>query len=75
MATNSWLVMALSMVNTPSDHPTAKGAFLLAIKLSRDPDYTRKYLRNLAAKGNNPQASTVINAALFEDATNKRLFQ
>jgi len=75
MATNSWLVMALSMVNTPSDHPTAKGAFLLAIKLSRDPEYTRKYLRNLAAKGNNPQASTVINAALFEDATNKRLFQ
>lgn len=78
-STNSCLVFALALATlSTADRPrerSASGAILLALNYSRDVEFTKKYLRTLAGKAENPIVKRVIETALDEAAGNTQLFK
>ena len=74
--TNAWMVLGLAEALDEKDglESTATGAFILSIRLSRNPAFTRKYLSELGAKATNPRVRQLISAALNEEAANPGLF-
>lgn len=76
--TNAWLVFGLSLAlnstTSQSLDRVASGAMLLAIRFSRDAEFTRKYLRGLAAKASDPSVTRAIEQALSEEVTNPSVF-
>jgi hypothetical protein len=74
-ATNAWMLFALS--ESLSDEPQpelTKSAFVLAIRLSRNPETTRRYFKELAQSAKNAVAREMLYAALAEDRENPELF-
>lgn len=78
-STNSCLVFALALANlSTADRPyerAASGAILLALTFSRDVEFTKKYLRALAGRAENPVVKRVIETALNEAAGNPQFFK
>ena len=78
-STNSCLVFALALANlSTADRPyerAASGAILLALTYSRDVEFTKKYLRTLAGRAENPVVKRVIETALNEAAGNPQFFK
>ncbi len=74
--TNAWVVFGLAEALDDKDgsESAATGAFILSVRLSRNPAFTRKYLAGLAAKATNPRVRQWILAALKEEAANPDLF-
>lgn len=74
-STNAWMVFGLgNSIQSDSDDELTKSAFVLAIKLSRNANNTRRYFREFAA--NTPLARTreLLNAALAQEAENPTQF-
>ena len=78
-STNACLVFALALATlSTADRPrerSASGAILLALTYSRDVEFTKKYLRALASKAENPIVKRVIETALYEAAGNPQFFK
>jgi len=73
--TNAWTLFALaqSMDDDP-DAELTKGAFVLAIRLSKNAESTKRYFRELAENARNPLTKELIYAALAEERESPELF-
>lgn len=74
--TNAWIVLGLAEALDEKEGlgSTATGAFVLAIRLSRNPAFTRKYLAELGVKTPIPRVRELTSAALAEEKENPSLF-
>ena len=79
MTTNAWLVFGLAEALDSNDRAsgdtTATGAFILAIKLSRNAANTRKYLLDIEKKTEITRLKVLISDALAEEAGNSSIFE
>lgn len=74
-STNAWMLFALSNALTPdSNDQLTKSAFVLAIKLSRNANNTKKYFREFAEKTSQPRIRELLNAALTRESEIPTLF-
>lgn len=76
--TNTWMIVGLAeaMSNKQNHNDTlATGAFILAIKFSRNQTTTRKFYKDLISTSNNPRVQRLISDALIEEAANPTLFE
>jgi hypothetical protein len=76
-ATNSWLVLGLTLANRSKkteELKAAEGAFILAIHFSRNPTFTKKYMLELAEKSNNTNVQQAMKQAL-QDASSSPFTQ
>jgi hypothetical protein len=72
--TNTWVVMGLSLGADVKTSRHAVGAFMLAIKFSRNGSFTKKYLLDLADKATNPNLPPVLREAVNEMNLNPSSF-
>jgi hypothetical protein len=72
--TNTWVVMGLSLGADVKTSRHAVGAFMLAIKFSRNGSFTKKYLLDLADKATNPNLPPVLREAVNEMNSNPNSF-
>lgn len=75
--TNTWMVFGLAQAMDENDNKSdslATGSFILAIKLSRNPDATRKYFKDLMTKSENPRVQQLLRDAMVEEAANPTVF-
>ena len=78
MTTNAWLVFGLGETGDLKDgveDATTTGAFILAIKLSRNAANTRKYLLDIAKRTENSRLKVLIASAIAEEAGNRPIFE
>ena len=52
----------------------ATGTFILAIKLSRNPDVTRKYFKDLMTKSDNPRVQQLLRDAMVEETSTPAVY-
>jgi hypothetical protein len=74
--TNAWVVLGLAEALDEKDgqESTATGAFVLAVRLSRNPAFTRKYLSDLSTKSTVPRVRQMTALAVAEEKANPSLF-
>lgn len=74
-STNAWMLFALALTLAEGTNAEAtKGAFVLAIRLSRNADTTRRYLQDLAENARKPRTREMIYAALADERESPELF-
>lgn len=74
-STNAWMLFALANALTPeSNDQLTKSAFVLAIKLSRNANNTRRYFREFAEKTSQLRIRELLNSALLQESQNPKLF-
>lgn len=74
-STNAWLLYGLAVaLSPPADESLAKAALILAVRLSRGPENTRRYLQHLAQDSKKQQVREVIYAALADERESPALF-
>ena len=76
-ATNTWMLFGLAEAMDDGDSKLdglATGSFILAIKLSRNPEATRKYFKDLIAKSENPRVQQLIRDAMVEETSTPSVF-
>ncbi|MFZ3139122.1 SH3 domain-containing protein [Polaromonas sp.] len=76
-ATNTWMLLGLSEAMDESEtklDSLATGSFILAIKLSRNSEATRKYFKDLIAKSKNPRVQQLLRDAMIEEALTASVF-
>jgi hypothetical protein len=74
--TNAWVVLGLAEALDEKDglDSTATGAFVLAVRLSRNPAFTRKYLSDLSTKSTVPRVRQLTALAVAEEKANPSVF-
>lgn len=74
--TNAWVVLGLAEALDEKDgiESTATGAFVLALRLSRNPAFTRKYLSDLSTKSTVPRVRQLTALAVAEEKANPSSF-
>ncbi len=72
--TNTWVVMGLSLGTDTATTRYAVGAFMLAIKFSKNAGFTKKYLLELASKATNTGLQLALLDAVNEMNTNPSSF-
>lgn len=74
--TNAWVVLGLAEALDEKDglESTAIGAFVLAVRLSRNPAFTRKYLSDLSTKSTVPRVRQLAALAVAEEKANPSTF-
>ncbi|ABM39552.1 SH3 domain-containing protein [Polaromonas naphthalenivorans] len=76
-STNAWMIFGLSVATLDNEikyDTFAIGAFVLAIKLSKNPDVTRKYFLEMSNKSDNIHLKKLLNEALDEESKNPSVF-
>ena len=76
-ATNTWMLYGLAEAmddGAAKLDSLATGSFILAIKLSRNPDATRKYFTALMTKSEDPQVKQLIRDAMVEETSTRSIF-
>lgn len=74
-STNAWMLFAIANGLTPeSNDQLTKSAFVLAIKLSRNSNNTRRYFRELSEKMSELHIRELLNAALLQESENPKVF-
>jgi hypothetical protein len=73
-STNTWVVMGLSLGESVEGGSFAVGAFMLAIKFSRNSNFTKKYLLELADKSANQNLRNALRTAVTEMNLNPNSF-
>jgi curved DNA-binding protein CbpA len=76
-ATNSWLVLGLTLANRSKkteELRAATGAFMLAIHFSRNAGFTKKYILDLTEKTNNIKIAQALREAVQEMDNNTNAF-
>lgn len=76
-ATNTWMLYGLAEAmddGAAKLDSLATGSFILAIKLSRNPDATRKYFTALMTKSEDPRVKQLIRDAMVEETSTRSIF-
>ena len=76
-ATNTWMLYGLALAMDESEVKSddlATGSFILAIKLSRSPDVTRKYFKDLMTKSDNPRVQQLLRNAMVEETATPAIY-
>lgn len=75
LSTNAWMIFGLSYaLDDEKSEDTSKAAFVLALKLSRAPASTRRYLQQLAEEATSERLRLILFAALAKEASDPKLF-
>jgi hypothetical protein len=74
--TNAWVVLGLAEALDEKDglDSTATGAFVLAVRLSRNPAFTRKYLSDLSTKSTLSRVRRLTALAMAEEKADPSVF-
>lgn len=74
-SSNAWMLFALGNSLTPgSNDQMTTSAFVLSIKLSKNPNNTRQYYREFADNTPQPRIRDLLTAALQQEAQHPKLF-
>jgi hypothetical protein len=75
--TNAWLVLGLAeaLDEKNGQESTATGAFILAIRLSRNPAFTRKYLADLSTRSTVRRVQQTAALAVAEEKGSPSIFR
>ena len=68
--TNTWMIVGLAEAmrqDTIENNELAKGAFIFALKVSKNKNTTRKFFQDLIANSSNPRLQRIISEAMMEE--------
>lgn len=75
-STNAWMLFGFANgLTAGSSSNLTKSSFVLAIKLSKNPENTRKYFRDFSVSKHHPNIRNMLDTALMEERENPRIFE